>query len=119
MSNVDNKHSAGGLKISREVIAAIARVAVLETEGVDSLAEPRSIRGLLPRIKKAVLIALIDDFVNIEISVNLRYGANIPHVCAEIQNTVKDNVQTMTGKAVSKVNVFVAGIIFPEETQGS
>ncbi|MCL2034101.1 MAG: Asp23/Gls24 family envelope stress response protein [Oscillospiraceae bacterium] len=118
MSNVENKQSTGGLKISREVIAAIARVAVLETEGVASLAEPRSIRGFFPRIKKAVLIELVDDFANIEISVNLKYGANIPHVCAEIQNTVKDNVQTMTGKAVSKVNVFVAGIIFPDETPG-
>ena len=115
MSNVENKKSAGGLKISREVIAAIARIAALETKGVDSLAEPSNIRGFLPRIKKAILIALIDDFVNIEISVNLKYGANIPQVCAEIQNTVKDNIQTMTGKAVSKVNIFVAGIVFPDE----
>lgn len=109
----------GDLKISQDVVAAIARVATLEIAGVDSMAEPAHIRGIFsrPAMKKAVSVTLNDDFVNIGISVNLKFGAKISEVCPAIQSAVKDNVQTMTGMAVSKVNVLVAGIIFPEEKE--
>lgn len=115
MDNVKSKSAVGDLKISQDVIAAIARVATLEIEGVDSLAEI-NIRGIFSRtiMKKAISITLNDDFVNIGISVNLKFGAKISEVCTAIQNSVKDNVQTMTGMAVSKVNVLVASIVFPD-----
>lgn len=38
MQSHDQNQAAGNLKISREVIATIARYAALEIEGVDSLA---------------------------------------------------------------------------------
>lgn len=119
MDNVKTKPTVGDLKISQDVVAAIVRVAALETEGVDSLAEPANVRSMklagLPMIKKAISITLSDDFVNVAVSVNLKYGAKISEVCTSIQNSVKDNVQTMTGMAVSKVNIFVAGVIIPED----
>ena len=49
-----------------------------------------------------------------DISVNLKYGANIPEVAETLQKAVKDAVQNMTGITVSKVNVHVAGIVFPQ-----
>lgn len=117
MDNIKSKHAVGDLKISLDVIAAIARVATLEIEGVDSIVEQVDIYGFFsrPAMRKAIKININDDFANIEISVNLKYGAKISEVCAAIQNNVKDNVQTMTGMAVSKVNVLVAGIAFPED----
>lgn len=122
MENAKSK-PVGDLKISQDVIATITRVTALETEGVHSLTEPPgSIGGLFSRpalfsrpiMKKAIHIDLNDDFTNISISVNLKYGAKITEVCTAMQNSVKENVQTMTGMAVSKVNVLVSGIVFPE-----
>lgn len=117
MENIKNK-PIGDLKISQDVIAMIARVTTLEVPGVHSLAEPvNKIGGLFSRpiIKKAIHINMNDDFANISVSVNLKFGTKITEACTAIQNGVKENVQTMTGMAVSKVNVLVAGIVFPEE----
>ena len=118
MENVTSRQPVGNLKISKDVIATIARVATLEIEGVDSLAEMTAdIKGIFSRsiIKKAIHITMSDDFASIDIGVNLKFGAKITEVCTAIQNNVKDNVQTMTGMAVAKVNVVVAGIVFPDE----
>jgi uncharacterized alkaline shock family protein YloU len=124
MQKTQNKPATGELKISPDVIAAIARVAALEQKGVDSLASPPAVScffGNLFRYKpkklgrQAISVASSDDFVTVSVSVNLKFGANITEVCAAVQNAVKDNVQTMTGMAVAKVNVMVAGITFPEE----
>jgi uncharacterized alkaline shock family protein YloU len=105
------------LKISREVIATIARVAALEIPGVASLAEPKSSLGgfFSKGLAKSIEIVLADDFAEIDVCLNLEFGAKIPDVCAAVQNNIKDNVQTMTGIVVSKVNVTVQGIILPEQ----
>lgn len=117
MDNLKSRQPVGNLKISQDVIATIARVSTLEVNGVNSLAEASvRIGGLFSRgiIKKAVQVTVGDDFVDVDVSVNLNFGAKITEVCTAIQNGVKDNIQTMTGMAVEKVNVFVAGIAFPD-----
>lgn len=53
--------------------------------------------------------------MKIYIHVNITPGTKIPKVASEIQKNVKNAVQSMTGKMVSKVNVSIAGIdIKPE-----
>ena len=111
-----NRQPVGSLKISKDVISTIASVAALEIEGVDSLVAPAGKVGrLFSRSggRDVIYITLSDDFAEIDLSVNLKYGAKITEVCPAIQNNVKETVQTMTGMAVSKVNVTVAGIAFP------
>ena len=39
-------------------------------------------------------------------------GNKVTVVAEEIQNNVKSSVQTMTGVAVARVNVTIAGIVF-------
>ena len=88
-----------------------------EIDGVVSLANTYApIKSLLKRgsIGRPIQISLNDDVAVIDISVNLKYGANIPQVAEALQKTVKDAVQNMTGITVSKVNVHVAGIVFPQ-----
>ena len=82
-----NKQPAGSLKISQEVLATIANFASEELDGVVSLANTYT---------------------------PIKYGANIPEVAETLQKTVKDAVQNMTGITISKVNVHVAGIVFPQ-----
>ena len=120
MDDVRQRQPVGSLKISQEVLATIAKVAALEIEGVASLADTSGrVRRFFSRggiSKTGIQIELSDDFAEVDIGVNLKFGAKITDVCSAIQTSVKDNIQTMTGMAVSKVNVTVAGIVFNDET---
>lgn len=121
MERAIEKQPVGSLKISEDVVATIASVAALEIEGVDSLPHAASrFGGLFKRSSRrgAVHIEIKDDFIEVEVALNLKYGARIDEVCTRVQSNVKDNIQTMTGMAVSKVNVLVDGIVFPEEGDG-
>ena len=116
------KQLSGSLQISQDVIATIASVAAQEIDGVASVAQhaPGLQRNPLKKnYKKPVDVVVADGLAQIDIGVTLNYGAKIGEVCTKVQSAVKDNVQSMTGMAVSKVNVFVARIAFPAEEQVS
>jgi len=117
VSDQKTRAPQGSLKISEDVIATIASVAALEIEGVAALAQPSRAVGRLffKPLKKPIRVTLCDDFVDVDLSINLEFGAQIAQVCTDVQNAVKDNVQTMSGMAVGKVNVLVSGIVFQNE----
>ena len=113
-----NKQPAGSLKISQEVLATIANFASEEIDGVVSLANTYTpIKNFLKKgsIARPIQISLNDDVAVIDISVNLKYGANSPEVAETLQKTVKDAVQNMTGITVSKVDIVVQGIAQPAD----
>lgn len=116
MNIENNNQPSGSLKISQEVLATIANFAASEIDGVVSLANTYTpIKNFLQKgISRPIQINLNDDVAVVDISVNLKYGANIPEVAETLQKAVKDAVQNMTGITVSKVNVHVAGIVFPQ-----
>jgi len=120
LSTVEERRPGGSLKISKDVIATIAKTTAMEIQGVASLSgsEAPSMEKILPRGigRKAIKISLTDDFAEIDVAVKLKYGASIPAVSLALQAGIKENVQTMTGIAVLKVNVTVAGIVFPDES---
>ncbi|GKH46959.1 MULTISPECIES: Asp23/Gls24 family envelope stress response protein [Anaerotruncus] len=120
MQSHDQNQAAGNLKISREVIATIARYAALEIEGVDSLASfATNLKGWLLKKQSAkpIGIDLSDDVAVIELHVNIKAGVNIPETAEKIQSAVKEAVQNMTGIAVSRVNINIAGIVFAEPAE--
>jgi uncharacterized alkaline shock family protein YloU len=114
------QNQLASLKISREVIATITRVAALEIPGVAALAEPKkNLKGIFSGgLSKSIEINLLDDFAEIDLCLDLEFGAKIPEVCWAVQANVKENVQTMTGIVVSKVNVTVLGIQIPSRNEG-
>lgn len=118
MNTIDNKQPTGSLRISRDVIATIAATATKEIDGVYGLADfAANIKGWLikKQTAKPIVIELNDDVAIIDIHVVLRQGAKIPDVSGKIQTAVKEAVQSMTGIAVSRVNIYVAGIEFGEQ----
>ena len=120
MQTRDSGQSIGNLKISRDVIAKIARFDAIEIEGVDSLASfTTNHKGWLIKKQSAkpIAIDLSDDIAVIDIHVNIKSGVNIPQVAEKIQAAVKEAVQNMTGIAVSRVNIDIAGIVFDEPEQ--
>ncbi|MDR2932988.1 MAG: Asp23/Gls24 family envelope stress response protein [Oscillospiraceae bacterium] len=118
MDNVNARQPTGSLKISKDVIATIAKTSAMEVDGVSALASPEAgVDRLFTKSfgRKPIRITLTDDFAEIDVGVKLAFGANIPDVCARVQANIKDNVQTMTGIVVSKINVTVAGVVFHDE----
>lgn len=118
MEEKKTNETIGSLKISQEVVATIASVATKEVDGVACMAgKPVNIKKFISKSAstKSVEISMSDDIAVIDIYVKLRHGARIPEVAQNIQISVKDAVQTMTGIVVSKVNVFVSGISFEEK----
>lgn len=109
------KDTVGSLKISEDVISKITCTATLEVNGVAEMATmPTSFKGLVtkPVVPNPVKISVREDVAIIDVYVNLVAGAKIQEVAQQIQSNVKASVQSMTGIAVSKVNVHVISIVF-------
>lgn len=48
-----------------------------------------------------------------DVSVIVRYGYNVPELAYRIQQSVKQNVETMTRYRVAKVDVHIQDVVFP------
>lgn len=103
------------IKISNDVVASIAGVAVSEVSGVYGMAggitEIFGKKGLAKGIK----VEVGEKDTKIDVNIIVEYGVRIPDVAFEIQNRVKKAVETMTGLNVSSVNIHIQGINIAEK----
>ena len=104
----------GEVQIADDVVAMIAELAALEVEGVASMAG-NATNELLSKVgvkgmHKGARVEVLDRIVSIELSVNLKYGYNIPTVSGKIQEKVKNAIETMTGLTVADVNIRIVGV---------
>ncbi|NMP37018.1 MAG: Asp23/Gls24 family envelope stress response protein [Clostridiales bacterium] len=115
MSEPEKTERGGELIISEDVIASIAANAARDVEGVSSLASrPNDLSILFKGDKpgKSVRVWNGDNDVKIQMYINIKSSANIPTVASAVQRSVKNAVQGMTGKVVTRVNVNIAGADF-------
>lgn len=113
------KSSMGELVISDEVVASIAINAAKDVDGISSFhSGPVDVVNTIKQGSLKVMspVRIIQDGEDISISiyVNIAPGQKFQTVAADVQSAVKESIQNMTGKLVSKVNVIVAGIDFEE-----
>lgn len=118
---IKSNTNLGELVISEDVLVSIAINAAKDVEGVSSLStKPLDVVETIRKgsLKLTSPVRIKDNISDIEVSiyVNMRPGYKIVSVAEEIQTSVKDAIVTMTGKAVSKVNVIIAGIDFETES---
>lgn len=109
--------SAGSLKISQEVIASIAEYSISEIDGVAGLAPiTPSLTGWLleKQTVKPVSIEIVDGVAVIDLRICVKNSVRIPELAQKVQSAIKEAVQNMTGVVVSRVNLFIAGVEFPE-----
>ncbi len=104
-----------GIKISNDVIAVIAGVAVSEVPGVSSMSGgfAGGISEVLSgkkNLAKGIKVEADEKTAKIDVNINVEYGTRIPDVAFEIQNRVKKAVESMTGLKVEEVNVHVQGV---------
>ena len=109
-----------GIKISNDVVAVIAGVAVSEVRGVASMQGgfAGGIGEVLSgkkNLAKGIRVEAEDEKVKIDVNIIVEYGTRIPDIAFEIQNRVKKSIENMTGLKVTEVNVHVQGVSIPAE----
>ncbi len=112
------KEKIGEVQIADEVVAIIAGLAATEVEGVDSMAGniTNELVGKLgmKNLSKGVKVDVTEDHVSVDLSLNIRYGYNIPSVSEQVQEKVSTAIENMTGLTVLDVNVKIAGVNMDE-----
>lgn len=107
----------GNIKISVEVVSTIAGIATSEIEGVSCM-YTSFVGGVAQKLgakkgaAKGVKVDMNSDSVNIDLYVVVDYGVKIPELAWNIQENVKNSVESMTGLTVEKVNIHIEGISF-------
>ena len=104
-----------GIKISDDVVAVIAGVAVSEVPGVAGMAGGfaggiSEVFSGKKNLAKGIKVDVADNNTKIDVNIIVEYGSRIPDVAFEIQNRVKKAVESMTGLNVEEVNVHVQGV---------
>lgn len=111
----------GVVRIADEVVSIIAGLAATEIEGVSSMSGgiAGGIAEVLGRrnLSKGIKVEVGTEDAKIDIYVVVDYGVRIPDVAWDIQETVKNAVETMTGLKVTYVNVHVQGVHFPKDEE--
>jgi len=112
----------GNIKISVDVVATIAGIAANEIEGVAGMYS--SLAGGIADIfsskkspSKGVKVEITENTAVIDLYIIVDYGIRIPELSWELQENVKNSVETMTGLNVEKVNIHVEGVSFEKENQ--
>lgn len=106
----------GSVQISEEVISSIVALAAREVEGVAGLcAKPGS--ELVEMLAKknwgnGVRIAVSpENTLTIDCDINVEYGSSLIAAASAVQEAVASSVESMTGVAVTNVNVNVCGVV--------
>ena len=107
--------NATELTVSTEVLEKMAAIAAMEVEGVAGIAK-RAV-DLRDAVKNRSAFTGVkaeseNGAIVISVYITLKQNAKV-HVAAEaVQKNIKEKIQTMTGTAVTRVNVTVADIAF-------
>ena len=108
----------GTVQIADDVVAMIAALAAAEVEGVKAMAGTLSNEMMskvsTKKLTRGVRVAIEEHDVTIRIAITLEYGFNIPETCRQVQEKVKNAVETMTGLSVSNVNIKIVSVNMPK-----
>lgn len=120
--NVPEEVEVGNIKISVDVVSTIAGIAASQTKGVACMYSSfaggiAEMLGAKKNPAKGVKVDMTEDSVKIDLYIVVEYGVRIPELAWEIQETVKNNVETMTGLEVEKVNIHIEGVSFAAEDE--
>lgn len=116
-----NSIEIGNVKISEEVVAIIAGVAAMDVPGVAGMSGgiAGGIAEILGRknLSKGVKVEVGEKEAAIDLYIIVEYGCRIPDVSWDIQEKVKNAVETMTGLDVIEINIHVQGVNIEKEAK--
>ena len=116
---IQEMSGVGEVHIADEVVTVIAALAATEVNGVASMAgnitnELVSKLGM-KNLAKGVKVAVEDEFVTVDLSLNIEYGKNILETSKKVQEKVKSSIENMTGLQVACVNIHIASVDMENE----
>lgn len=105
----------GGVIISEEAVSSIVTNAAKDVNGVTGFSNKpddfvSTIKKGSLKVMSPVRVFQDGDDLDISVYINIASGIKIQPVAEEVQRVVKEAVQNMTGKLVSKVNVIIASV---------
>lgn len=110
-SEIINELNSGSVHITKDVIASIAEVEASKIKGVSVAGANVVERISNMNLNKAVDVIMDEENVFITINIVVEYGIDIIEACENIQNKIKETIETMTGLNVIEVNVLVSNVI--------
>lgn len=121
---ITTSNEKGSLIISEEVLSSIATNAAKDVDGVSSFSNrPVDVVSTIKqgslKVMSPVRILQDGDDIIVSIYINLEPNKKIQEVASLVQHNVKEAIQNMTGKFVTKVNVVIAGIDFEENSSSA
>ena len=108
------------LSVNTEVLEKMAEIAAKEVEGVAGLSKKAiDLKGIVKTKNafKGVKVENINGAIEISVYICLKQNAKARDVAEKVQSNIMDKIQTMTGNAVTQVNVNIADIDITEEEQ--
>ena len=111
----------GNIKISIDVVSTIAGVATMNCEGVHSMAGTlagdiaEKLGAKKRNQNKGVKVDMNETNASVDLYIIVKYGVRIPELAWEIQESVKNNIESMTGLTVDKVNIHIEGVNFDDD----
>lgn len=117
----EEKTGLGSIRIADEVVKVIAGLAAIEIKGVAGMSGGLvgGIAEMLGRknLSKGIKVEVGEKEAAVDLYVIMDYGIRIPDVAAEIQESVKNAIERMTGLVVVEVNINVQGVTFASEAR--
>lgn len=113
--NAKIENNNGLITISNDVIATIAGDAATRCYGVVGMAVRNKADGIASLLKrdamsKGIKVAVDEEGLTIDVHVIVGYGINIKTTSESIIESVKYNVESVTGFSVKQVNVNVESV---------
>ncbi|NLC72376.1 MAG: Asp23/Gls24 family envelope stress response protein [Ruminococcaceae bacterium] len=113
---ISSQSEKGTINISEEVVVSMVRAAINEIDGVATLTNNTGVElAELLGIKspsKCVKVQIENGIMNIDTIIMVRYGMNVVNVANQVQESVTNAVESMTGMGTPVVNVHVSGVAF-------
>ncbi|MBF7082097.1 Asp23/Gls24 family envelope stress response protein [Desulfallas sp. Bu1-1] len=115
----EEKNSLGSIRIAEEVVSIIAGLAATRVPGVADMSGG-VVGGITEKLgrknlSKGVKVEVGEKEAAVDLFVIVDFGSRIPEVAANIQDSVKQAIEKMTGLTVVEVNVNVQGVAFANE----
>lgn len=105
------------LSVNTEVLEKMAEIAAKEVEGVSGISKKAiDLKGAVKSKNafKGIKVESVNGALKISAYICVKKNAQVKEVAEKVQFNIKDKIQTMTGNAVTQVNVHIADIEIEE-----
>ena len=105
----------GDLAITDRTIADIVGWTVLECYGVVGMAAPSLRQGVASllsrdRLHQGIIVEQTPEQLRIKLYIIVEYGLNVAEVAGNVRSQVAYNVEKMTGRPVTALQIYVQGV---------